>query len=83
MTLPIVDVEIENDVFIKCPITEPAWKHIRATKCRDCPHFSGIGALAWADSEEDKKKIDSLQWSQKYAIRCSAPIEYRTMQIDL
>jgi hypothetical protein len=80
MTLPIVEADIPRDVLIKCPITDPSWKYIRAEKCKDCPHYSGLGALTWADDEDE---IKHLQWSERYAIRCSAPIEYRTVLVDL
>lgn len=71
-SLPVVQVSVPESVLIPCPLTVPHQRQARA--CAGCAHFGGIVQKAWSDTHH-------IPWSQKYAVRCQAPIERTCSQM--
>ena len=64
--LPLVDVEIDDDILIPCPNVE--FQNRRASKsCPDCPDFRGVF-----------KKGDNGIWRLDYGILCGGAVERNT-----
>ena len=75
------DVIIPDNVLVPCPISGKQVKRFAAKCCPDCEYFEGLALLAWADNEEDQKKIDAMPWPRRYAIRCVTVAEWITEEI--
>ena len=71
MMLPIVETEIDEDVLIKCPVKDFAYRKASIV-CPQCAGFMGVAKIG-----------EEGNWPQKYVIRCAAMIERRTMIIEV
>ena len=87
--LEIVDVEIDKEAIIPCPDRE--FKGRRAyVSCPNCIGFRGVILISESDIMDIKDKttlavigVRPIRWDEKYAIRCSFPMDRRTKIVEV
>jgi len=66
--------QIDRCAIVQCP--KNGFGHVAAARhCPGCEYFDGLAVMTAARP--------GVNWSDCYAIRCTHPIERRTVYIDL
>jgi hypothetical protein len=70
--LPIVDVELDESLVIKCPMVD--FKNRRVSACKKCTNWAGVSM----------KCNDMTQsWENKFAIRCGFIMDRSVSKIEI
>ncbi|MBW1674532.1 MAG: hypothetical protein JRJ45_12990 [Deltaproteobacteria bacterium] len=84
--LPIANVQIDDDVLIRCPIKDFQYRKASIV-CPQCAGFHGIAQMVNFNGKGTKEDFDKefnlIPWDGKYAIRCGAMIERLTKIIQV